>query len=305
MAVASVRLVLTALLIVATPADAQQLGTKIMGGLGIDAGTQGPPGLFVLDRFIQFGASTLRDNTGDRLPVAGLDVLVRANALGLACTLATHRGPRLTFAAGVPYARVALNSEEPQASVDRLGVGDIYVLPIKVGWRNVRHDVVASYAFFAPTGKFEPKTGIGVGRGQWTHQFSIGGGLFADSLRSKRASALLSYELNGRKRGIDITRGDLLQLHGGAGISISKLAVVGVAAYALWQVRDDRGADLPPALAGSRTRTYGLGPEIDVTIPKLGLRVESRIEWDIATRARPQGYVFAFAASYRALAPPK
>ena len=301
---ASVRLVLAALLIVATPADAQQLGAKIMGGLGIDAGTQGPPGLFVLDRFIQFGASTLRGNSGDRLPVAGLDVLVRANSLGLAYTFDPHRGPRLSFAAGVPYARVSLNSDEPQASVDRLGVGDIYVLPIKVGWRNVHHDVVASYAFFAPTGKFEPNTGIGVGRGHWTHQFSIGGGLF-DSLRSKRASALLSYELNGRKRGIDITRGDLLQLHGGAGTSISQLAVVGVAGYALWQVRDDRGADLPPALADSRTRTYGLGPEIDVTIPKLGLRVESRIEWDIGTRARPQGYVFAFAASYRALAPPK
>jgi hypothetical protein len=56
-------------------------------------------------------------------------------------------------------------------------------------------------------------------------------------------------------------------------------------------------------LAGARTRSYGLGPEIDVVIPKLAVRGEFRYEWDFGTRARPQGAVFAGGLGYRAWAP--
>lgn len=295
-----------ALGVVATSLAAQQqVGTKIMGGLGIDAGTQSPPGLYVIDRFIQFRADKIRDRNGDVLPIAGLDILARGNALAVAYTLATHNGPLLTFATGIPWARVSINSVEPLASIDRLGVGDIFVQPIKLGWQRPRYDVVTSYIFFAPTGKFEPKTGVGVGRGHWTHQVSIGGAAYADATRARRASALLSYEYNGKKRGIDITRGDIIQLQGGAGTPVYKSVVLGVAGYALWQVLDDRGADLPPRLAGVRTRSYGLGPEIDVVIPKLRLRGELRYEWDFGVRARPQGSVFAAGLAYRAWAPSK
>jgi hypothetical protein len=287
-------------LFAATPASAQQLGTKVMGGLGIDAGTQSPPGLFVVERFIQFTADRARDRNGDLLPIQGLNLLARANALGVAYTLGPQRSPYLTVAASVPYARAALNSDNPVVALDRLGLGDAYMQPIKIGWRAPRYDVVASYAFYAPTGKFEPKSGVNVGRGNWSHQFSLGGALYPDTARAWRASAIMDYETNQKKRGIDITRGDMLDVQGGAGVTVHRVFVVGVAGYALWQVRDDRGRDVPPPLAGARTRAYGLGPEIDVTMPKLGLRAELRYEWDIEVRTRPQGQVLAVALAYRA-----
>jgi hypothetical protein len=282
----------------------QQLGTKVMGGLGIDAGMQGPPGLYVLDRLLQFDATKARDRNGAVLPIQGLDLSASANAIGVAYTIAPRSSsPLLTFSTAVPWARLSLNSDDPIASIDRFGLGDIFVQPIKLGWRHPNFDVVTSYAFFAPTGKFEPKTGASVGRGHWTQQFSLGGAAYVDTTRAQRASVLMSYELNGRKRGIDITRGDMLDVQGGAGTTVFKAVVIGVAGYALWQVRNDRGADLPPVLAGARTRSYGLGPEIDVVIPKLGLRGEFRFEWDFGTRARPQGAVFAGGLGYRAWAP--
>lgn len=288
-----------AIVLSATSASAQQLGTKVMGGLGIDAGTQSPPGLYVVDRFIQFTADRARDRNGDLLPIQGLDVLARANALGVAYTLGPHRSPYLTVAASVPYARASLNSDDPVVSVDRLGLGDAYVQPIKIGWRAPRYDVVASYAFYAPTGKFEPRSGANVGRGNWSHQFSLGGALYPDTARAWRASAIADYEISQKKRGIDITRGDMIDVQGGAGVTVYRVFVVGFAGYGLWQVSDDRGRDLPPALAGARTRAYGLGPEIDATVPKLGLRAELRYEWDLYVRSRPQGQVLAIALSYR------
>src|SRR5262249_27596743 len=124
-------LFLAALLAPASSLAQQQLGTKVMGGLGIDAGTQSPPGLFVLDRFLQFTSTTARGRDGEVLPIPGLDILARANVLGVGYTLATRGAPYLTVAAGVPVARVALNTDDPVVSIDRLGLGDVFVQPIK------------------------------------------------------------------------------------------------------------------------------------------------------------------------------
>jgi hypothetical protein len=216
-----------------------------------------------------------------------------------------HSWPYLTVVASVPFARISVNSANPIVSIDRLGLGDIFVQPIKAGWRNPHYDVMTSYAFFAPTGKFEPKTGVGVGRGYWTHQFSLGGAGYIDTTRAQRASVLVSYDLNQRMRGVDITRGNMLSVQGGAGVAVAKALVLGVAGYALWQVSDDRGTALPQTLAGLRTHTYGLGPEIDVVIPSIAVKADFRLMWDFGTRARPQGDVFAGGLGYRAWSPPR
>lgn len=281
----------------------QQLGTKIMGGLGIEAGTQAAPGFYILDRFIEFRSNKARDRNGNVLPIAGLDILVRGNNLGAAYTVALPTGPLLTFGAGIPWAHVSVNSDEPLASIDQLGVGDVFVQPFKIGAKHERYDVVAGYAFFAPTGKFESKSGIGAGRGHWTHQFSVGGAAYAKGNRARHGSALLSYEINGKKRGLELWRGSILQIQGGAGTPIYQGIVLGVAGYALRQVSNDRGAALPPRLAGARTRVYGLGPELDFVIPQFHLRGDIRYEWDFGVRARPQGRVLSIGLAYRAWEP--
>jgi hypothetical protein len=91
--------------------------------------------------------------------------------------------------------------------------------------------------------------------GQVTHQFSGGGSLFADKNRTAFVTALGSYDFNIRKRGIDITRGDVFQIQGGAGVSRANRAVeLGVAGNALWQVRDHRGTRSSAAARSPRPR---------------------------------------------------
>jgi hypothetical protein len=198
-------------------------------------------------------------------------------------------------------AKIRINSTDPRISVDRAGFGDIFVQPIKLGWRETQYDVVTAYSFYAPTGKFEPRRS-GVGRGFWTHQFSLGGAIRTPD-RFLRASALASYDLNLRKRGIDIRRGNSLQIQGGAGLMAFPELSIGVASYALWQVTDDKGSDIPPQLRGLRTRVFGLGPELNLILPKLGLRSDFRIEWDLGARSRPEGMVFVAGLGYRAWYP--
>lgn len=297
---ASVLVILLILPVVAPAARAQDLGHKVLGGIGIDAGTQPEPGLYISDRLLRFDSHTLRDRRGKKVPLEGLDIDAVANVIGASLTLKPRGAPYLSFAFGIPMAEVSLNVDDPRINLDRSGFGDLFVQPLKVGWRRPNFDVVASYAFYAPTGRFEPRGGGGVGRGFWTNQLSIGGAIRGQPLRRARASALVSYDINGPKRKIDIQRGNTIQVQGGAGMRVIGPVDLGVAGFALWQVTDDRGSDIPPALRGARDRVFGLGPEIDILIPKLGMRLDLRSEWEFGARSRPQGRILV--ASLTALA---
>jgi len=286
------------------PLTAQQLGYKLLGSAGIDAGVQPPPGLAIVSQALHFAANELRDRAGNVVPVDGLDIDATGLALGVSYTSKPKKATHLTFAAGLPVADIHVSSDEPAASLSGYGFSDAFVQPMKLGWRERRFDVVTAYVAYVPTGHFEPK-GVGPGRGYWTHQLSVGGALYADSTRSSRASALVSYERNTRKRGIDIRRGDMLQIQGGAGASVHRLATIGVAGYALWQVTPDRGADIPTRLRGERTRVFGLGPEVDVTIPQWRTRVALRAEHELGVTSRPRGNVIALSVVYLARGAPR
>lgn len=295
---------LGALVLASRPAAAQQqLGYKLLGSAGIDAGVQPLPGLAVVSQMLHYGASQLRDREGNVVPIDGLGIDATGLALGASYTSKTKGAPYLSFAVGLPIARVHINSDEPAASLNAYGFSDLFVQPVKVGWRQRRSDLVAAYVLYVPTGHFEPRGGAGPGRGYWTHQLSLGGALFADSTRTHRLSALASYERNSRKRGIDIRRGDMVQIQGGAGASVKRIAVIGLAGYGLWQVTPDRGADIPPRLRGERSRVFALGPEIDVTIPEWRTRVALRVERELGVESRPKGQVIALSVSYLAWSP--
>jgi hypothetical protein len=289
----------------AAPALAQpDLGHKIMGGIGIRAGFQPDTGVYFADKFIWYRSDRVIDRDGRTIPIEGLDVDAFANAIGLSGVWkpAAH-GPYVSATIGLPVARAHLSADRPELSLDRFGLADVYVEPLKLGWRLRRADLVSSYAFYVPTGRFTPGGGGGVSRGQWTQEFALGGAVFFDDERGAYLSALASYELNGRKIGIDITRGDTVQIQGGFGRRVSRSVDVGLAGYALWQVRPDRGADLPLALRAVNDRAYGLGPEIDVTIPKARLVATVRYESDIVVRSRTMGQILVLGLSWAAWTP--
>jgi hypothetical protein len=109
---------------------------------------------------------------------------------------------------------------------------------------------------------------------------------------------LASYEINSRKRGIDIRRGDLIQIQGGAGVGVAKVLTLGVASFALWQVTADQGADIPPSLRRQWSRAFGVGPEVNVAIPSWRTRFDLRAERELGVRSHPKGTVVAFSAAY-------
>ena len=288
----------SALALAVGPAPAQQLGYKLLGSTGIDAGVQQPPGLVFLNQTLTYGASELHDRDGNVVPIDGLHMRATGSALGASYTVVRRRTRYLSFATGLPLASIHVSSDTPAASLNGFGFSDWFVQPIKLGWRERHFDIVTGYAAYVPTGHFEPRGNANTGRGYWTHQLSLGGALFADSTRSRRVSALMSYERNSRMRGIDIRRGDMFQIQGGAGANVSRVVVLGLAGYALWQVSPDRGSEIPPTLRDQRSRAFGLGPEVDVVIPRWSCRVTLRAEGELGVESRPKGTVVALGIAY-------
>lgn len=293
---ARLSLVLIAL-IWAAPAAAQNLGHKVMGAVGLLAGSQPDSGFYVLDRFLSYSANEVFGGAGNRLPV-GLDLDLVANLAGFQVTLKLPwHSLYMNVAVGVPYSHLSLQTNVPEVDVDTFGLSDVYVQPISIGWKRKRMDIVTGYAFYAPTGRYLPRGNGGIGNGQWTHEFSLGSTVYFDRAKTWHLSGVASYDLNQRKEGIDITRGDTFQVQGGAGKTLRRPGKtlrsvdIGVAGYGLWQVRDDRGADLPQALRGLRDRDLGLGPEIDASLAPIRTRITVRYCRDVVVRARPLGRI--------------
>ena len=74
-----------------------------------------------------------------------------------------------------------------------------------------------------------------------------------------------------------------------------RLTAAQLAALAAEAVPD--GA-VPPSLRGERTRVFGLGPEVDVIIPRWQTRVALRAEHELGVTSRPQGNVISLSAAY-------
>jgi hypothetical protein len=283
-----------ALLFSTASAVAQDLGHKLPGLLGLDAGRIPEPGLYLVDRLAIYEAEKLRDRNGSLIPTAPFNLLGRSNAFGVSYTRKMSGDSIfLTMTAGGPIAQIKLNNENRfEIGVDRLGLGDPYIQPFRLGWRKKIFDVVTSYSIYLPTGRSPLAGGKGVSSGQITQEFSGGGSIYFRD-RTRFVTAIASYQLNSRQRGIDIRRGDPVQVQGGIGTKFFRqLAETGVAGYALWQVRNDRGTELPPALTGIRDRVYGLGPEGAMLIKAIQAQVRVRYLWDFGVHARPQGHIF-------------
>jgi hypothetical protein len=268
-----------------------------MGSLGLFAGSQPDRGLYVLNQFVSYGADEVFDRAGHPIPV-GLDLHALSNPVGFQVTFKPSRHSMyINFSAAAPIAKVNLHINQPEASVDDFGFGDVYVQPLKVGWKMTQMDVVAGYSFYAPTGLYTARSSGSIGQGQWTHEFSLGGMVYFDRAKTWSVSALTSYDLNQHKEGIDITRGDTFQFQGGAGKTFRppgktlRAVNIGVAGYGLWQVRDDRGADLPTPLRGARDLALGLGPELASTFAPIRSQITVRYCGDVAVKARPLGHI--------------
>lgn len=262
-------------------------GHYVPGVEGIKAASLPPPGFYVRDYNIAYFSDRLNDRHGDEVPVS-FDALVYANLLRpIWITEWKVLGGNVGADMIIPFVYTDLSVKAGGNTLydhSLFAVGDLYFEPITLSWHGARYDAAFGYSFFAPTADAEVGTAE-AGKGFWTQMLTLGGTVYLDAARTWSLSALNRYEFNTEERQTEITPGQIWTIEWGIGKALTKAVDLGVAGYYQLQTSKDSGI----GASNARDQVAGMGPELSMFCPKLGLFTSVRYAFEFATEDRPQG----------------
>jgi len=290
----------TTLLLVALSSEAQYKGDHIPGFIGLESGSQAPPGFYVGNLVYVYPTDTIKDNNGRGVNLPGS---LTSTADIILVNLATNYklfGGKVGASIGFPFIknRIEFNSFDVHSD---FAYTDTFA-GATVGWELKHADITAGYNLYMPTGKYEPGANDNTGLGMWANEFTIGSTVYLDQKRTWNAAATFALEFNTDKKDTDIHVGDLGTIEGGLARTFYKktsgpipiVMNLGVAGYAQFKVSGDSGSDIPQPLQGLKDRVFALGPEFNVFFPGPRLSLLARYEPEFGARNRTQGQTIVF-----------
>jgi len=203
----------------------------------------------------------------------------------------------------LPFDTTEQSFSRSTSSTASFNIADLYVEPMNFGWHLPQLDVLATFGFFAPSGRYDSREAINNGLGRWAEMFGLGGVVYFNSARSWSLSAMPRYLIHQSQQGLDVRVGDDVILEWGVGKTFRPASWTpwvrqldaGVAGYGQWQVTNTTGSAWPSALHGVRSNILAVGPEIAVTASFARFFARWEIEYGIQNF--PVGQAFLVGAT--------
>ena len=283
-------------------ASAQLNGQNIKGDAGLKSGSQAPPGAYVAVPLWFYTADEVKNRNGETVLSGKLDAAVFGAALNVVTTKKLL-GANYGFLVVLPWANNRVQGAEDFDSNPGVGLTDMYVQPINLGWHTPRADVILAYGLYLPTGRYENGADNNTGLGMWAQEFLAGTTLYLNSARSLHAATTATFNVQSKKRDSNTRVGNILNLEGGAGADfLGGGLTAGLAYYGTFKVSDDQfDSPLAGLLVRGRNRVWGLGPEVTLAIAAnktvYGF-VTVRYQWELAARTTTQGAAWNILATF-------
>lgn len=286
---------------VALNCEAQYRGDHIPGFVGLESGTQAPPGLYLGNLVYVYPTSTIKDNKGNSIPLVAPITTTADAPLVTVVTNYKILGANVGGSIAFPFMKNRIQFNSTLDISTSFAYTDMFG-GFNLGWHLKRADITAGYNLYIPTGSFTPNATDNTGLGMWANEPTIGGTVYLDKKRMWNAAANFALEFNTEKSGTNIRPGDLGTVEGGLGRTFYKkvggpipmIMNLGIAGYAQFKVTGDSGSDIPTPLRGFKDRVFALGPEFNIFIPKPQLTVLVRYEPEFGARVRAQGQSVVF-----------
>ncbi len=291
-------------------AHAQFNGHNGLGDYGLRSASQPDPGFYASAYYYHYGSDKIRNQNGDLVTLSPTERgSIAVNALAgffYYVSDAKILGANYGAIAAVPFANATLavpilGFEEPAG----VGLGDVYVVPINLGWHTTRADFAAGVGVFVPTGRYDVDANDNIGLGMWSFELYGGATVYFDEAKSWHVATTAFYETHTDKKDTDIRVGDLLSLEGGFGKSFLEGALsVGAAYYAQWKISSDNlglGVQPPGGPLIGKHRVFAAGPEVTVPIPignKLIAFITARYFWEFGAKTKSEGNALAIMATF-------
>ncbi len=175
-----------------------------------------------------------------------------------------------------------------------MGVGDLFVQPLWLGWSGKHYDVSAGYGFYAPTGEEN------IGLEFWTNQFQLAGAWYPFENRGTAVTLAGTYEIQSEMEDQDLTPGDRVSLNWGVSQYLpltedqTWLAELGASGYSQWQVEQDSGSDVRrfPRLnvqLNAKDEVHAAGFQGGLTFVPWKVSLTVRYQWEFGAEARFEG----------------
>ena len=175
-----------------------------------------------------------------------------------------------------------------------LGLADVFVEPITLSWHAKQFDASFGYGLWLPTGDYKATDPISPGKGFLTQMLTAGVTYYPDQNKSWSLAALNRYEFNS-ERNNGTSPGQYWTLEWGIGKSLTKTVEIGATGYFQRQTTLTSG----PGASDQKAHVLGIGPEITLVCPKLGLSTSIRYLREAAAHNVQEGNVLNFTFTRR------
>ena len=272
---------------------AQLNGQNIKGDAGLKAGSQAPPGAYVALPLWFYTADVVKDRDGVERLSGSLDAAV----FGVALNVVTARkifGAHYGFLVGLPWANNRAQGAEDFDSNPGVGLTDMFIQPLSLGWHGPRADATVAYGIYVPTGRYDDGAPDNTGLGMWAHEALVGTTIYLNERRTLHAATTATFDFHSEKKDSETKVGNILNLEGGVGADfLDGGLTAGLAYYGTFKLTDDRfDALLPSLLVRGKNRVWGLGPEVSLAIAArrtvYGF-VTVRYQWELGARTTTEG----------------
>lgn len=285
---------LTAAILLATVGGAAQAtegggGVYPNGNENYLAGALPPPGTYFLTYASHYEASTLRDNSGNKIP---LSFNVQADALALRAVHVTNQqiwGGQLLFHAVAPL--VNLKVQVGGTNDSSSGLADI-VFGTGLGYHaSDKLHYVWAVDVTAPTASYDSNKLANLSRNYWNIEPVFA--LTYVQPSGFNADVKVMYDFNGVNSATDYRSGQELHADYSAGWALGNGWTVGVGGFVYQQITDDQqnGA----TVANNKGRAYAIGPSIKYDNGK-GWFLTAKFEQEYGVLNRAEGSTFRIKA---------
>ena len=199
-------------------AQAQERGQYLPGFRGLNSGMQAPPGFTYANYFFWYPTDTLKDSNGNRLPISlKMNLLADMNVVAYT-SKKKFLGANYGFVVAVPITNIALDLEHVGPGFSTVGLADIYVEPINLGWTKKEWHIYTAYGFMAPTGRFDATDPTNTTTTDfWGHQVTFAATRSFTQSHLWQVSASSVWEFHHGKRHEDIKVGENVTFEYGVG----------------------------------------------------------------------------------------
>jgi hypothetical protein len=298
--------ILLLLVIMGMNTNAQLKGDHLLGDFGLSASTQAPPTVIAALPLYWYGASSLKNSSGD-LVIDKLDI--NAFLLGAGGSVVTNAkilNANYGFSVLLAFMSNQLEGNKINSSTP-LAFSDMFIQPLQLGWHAEKADFTVGYGVYLPTGKFEFGGDNNTGMGMWTQEFSAGTTVFFDQKKTVHFSTIGFFETHSDKKETDVRVGNIISVEGGLGKTFYKPIVgfpipivfnAGAIYYMLFKVNSDKIPVGNTIFTGNKDRIYAWGLEFNVLHPKT--RTSLGVRWldEFSAKNRFKGNTFLLTLGY-------